>query len=72
MLVGFLLFVLIVIIAYVLMFEFYLKTDYVYYTMDDRGFMLIEKGIFTCLLSDRLATYRIPTYKVFFMSKSFL
>lgn len=58
------------IIGYVLMFEFYLDTDYVYYDTDGNGFMLIEKGMFTCLLSDRLATYRIPTYKVFFMSKS--
>lgn len=60
------------IIGYVLMFEFYLDTDYVYYDTDGNGFMLIEKGMFTCLLSDRLATYRIPTYKVFFMSKSFV
>ena len=58
------------IIGYVLMFEFYLDTDYVYYDTDGNGFMLIEKGMFTCLLSDKLATYRIPTYKVFFMSKS--
>lgn len=58
------------IIGYVLMFEFYLDTDYVYYDTDGNGFMLIEKGMFTCLLSDRWATYRIPTYKVFFMSKS--
>jgi hypothetical protein len=58
------------IIGYVLMFEFYLNTDYVYYDTDGNGFMLIEKSMFTCLLSDRLATYRIPTYKVFFMSKS--
>ena len=58
------------IIGYVLMFEFYLDTDYVYYDTDGNGFMLIEKGMFTCLLSNRLATYRIPTYKVFFMSKS--
>lgn len=60
------------IIGYVLMFEFYLDTDYVYYDTDGNGFMLIEKNMFTCLLSDRLATYRIPTYKVFFMSKSLL
>ncbi len=58
------------IIGYVLMFEFYLDTDYVYYDTNGNGFMLIEKGMFTCLLSDRWATYRIPTYKVFFMSKS--
>lgn len=58
------------IIGYVLMFEFYLDTDYVYYDTDGNGFILIEKGMFTCLLSDRWATYRIPTYKVFFMSKS--
>ena len=72
MLAGFLLFVLIVIIAYVLMFEFYLDTDYVYYDTDGNGFMLIEKGMFMCVLGDRWATYRIPTYKVFFMSKSLL
>jgi hypothetical protein len=54
------------------MFEFYLKTDYVYYDAEGRSFMLIEKGMFMCLLGDRLATYRIPTYKVFFMSKSLL
>lgn len=58
------------IIGYVLMFEFYLDTDYVYYDTDGNGFMLIEKGLFTCLLGDKWATYRIPTYKVFFMSKS--
>lgn len=58
------------IIGYVLMFEFYLDTDYVYYDTDGNGFMLIEKGMFTCLLGDKWATYRIPTYKVFFMSKS--
>jgi len=72
MLVGFLLFILIVIIAYCLAFEFYLDTDYVYYDEDSKGWMLIEKGIFTCLVSDRWATYRIPTYKLFFMSKSLL
>jgi hypothetical protein len=60
------------IVGYVLMFEFYLKTDYVYYDAEGRSFMLIEKGMFMCLLGDRLATYRIPTYKVFFMSKSLL
>lgn len=60
------------IIGYVLMFEFYLDTDYVYYDEDSKGFMLIEKGIFNCLVSDRWATYRIPTYRLFFMSKSLL
>jgi hypothetical protein len=72
MLVGFLLFVLIVIIAYVLMFEFYLDTDYVYYNEDGKCFTLIEKGLFTCQIADRWAYYRIPTYNLFFMSKSLL
>lgn len=54
------------------MFEFYLETDYVYYDVEGRGFMLIEKGLFNCLLGDKWATYRIPTYKLFFMSKSLL
>lgn len=60
------------IIGYVLMFEFYLDTDYVYYDEDSKGFMLIEKGLFNCLVSDRWATYRIPTFRLFFMSKSLL
>lgn len=72
MLVGFLLFILIVIIAYCLAFEFYLDTDYVYYDEDNKCFTLVEKGLFTCLIADRWASYRIPTYKLFFMSKAFL
>ena len=72
MLVGFLLFILIFIIAYCLTFEFYLDTDYVYYNEDSKCFTLVEKGLFTCLIADRWASYRIPTYRLFFMSKALL